>query len=144
MPEAISGRRLLRLYFVRCLAMTVLFIFPVTLFAEEIPDRVDAQVISVDAKSRILKVDFEHPATFERSQMEFHVAENAGFKDFKKLKDLQEGDLVSLDYLDHGAVLKAIYIIKMPTEKVYFTHQEIAGALVKIKSNENKNEEKQN
>lgn len=144
MPEAISGRRLLRLYFVRCLAMTVLcfiFIFSTLSLAEEIPDRVDARVISVDTKSRILKVDFEHPATFERSQMEFQVAEGAGFKDFKKLSDLKKGDLVSLDYLDYGTVLKAIYIIRMPPEKVYFTHQEIAGALLKIKSNQ-KNEEK--
>ena len=106
--------------------------------AEEIPERIDGTVISVNAEKRILQVDFEHPATFEHSQMEFQVDPQAGFKDFKKLSDLKPGNLVSLDYLDYGNFLKAIYVIHIPQEKTYFTHQEIAGALVKIKSNDQK------
>ncbi|GEM_PF-4620802 len=137
--EAIYDLRLLRA--LRALAMTVLYLFFISStfsLAEEIPERVDARVISVDSKSRILKVDFEHPATFERSQLEFQVAEDAGFKDFKKLSDLKEGDLVSLDYLDYGKFLKALYIIRMPREKIYFTHKEVADALLKIKTNSKK------
>ena len=126
------------------LAMTLMFILSVSpLTAEEIPERIDGTVASVDANSRILRVDFEHPATLEHSQLEFQVSPEAGFKDFKKLSDLKPGDLVSLDYLDYGTFLKAIYVIHIPQEKTYFTHQEIAGALVKIKSNQKNPDETQ-
>ncbi len=116
----------------------VLFLtFNSSIFTEEIPERIDGTVISVDEKSRILRVDFEHPATFERSQLEFNVSESAGFHDFKKLTDLKKGDLVSLDYLDYGKTLKAIYIIHVPREKIFFTTKEITDALVKMKSGQN-------
>jgi len=130
--------------FVATLLRMTLFYFLLTLslysrpiFAEEIPERIDGTVISVDEKSRLLRVDFEHPATFERSQLEFNVSESAGFKDFKKLTDLKKGDLVSLDYLNYGKTLKAIYIIHVPREKIFFTTKEITDALVKMKSSQN-------
>lgn len=104
-------------------------------YAEEIPERLDGRVIQVNEKERKLLVDFEHPATGTRTEKEFYVAEDAGFKDFKKLSQLKTGDLVSLDYLDYGRVLKAVYIIHIPLEKTYFTHKEIAEAFIKINSN---------
>lgn len=103
-------------------------------FSEEIPQRLDGRVLSVDEGKRILLVDFEHPATGEHMKKQFIVGEDAGFKDFKKLSDLKTGDLVSLDYLEYKPIPKAIYIIRIPLEKIYFTHAEVAGALVKIKS----------
>ena len=105
------------------------------LFSEEIPERLDGRVIQVDEKERKLLVDFEHPATGKREAKEFVVDKEAGFKDFKKLSQLHKGDLISLDYLDYGTILKAIYVVHIPIEKTYFTHQEIADALLKIKSN---------
>ncbi len=111
----------------------LLLAVPAAVFAEEIPERIDGTVLSVDLKSRLLRLDFEHPATFKHSQPEFYVAEDAGFKDFKKLSQLKAGDLVSIDYLDYGKTWKAIYIILIPQEKTYFTHKEVADALAKIK-----------
>ncbi len=105
-------------------------------FAEEIPQRVDGKIISVDQTNRLLLVDFEHPATGEHMEKKFFVNENAGFKDFKKLNQLKKNDLVSVDYYDYKPIPKAVYIIRIPVEKTYFTHKEIAQALVKIKSNQ--------
>lgn len=105
-------------------------------FAEEIPQRLDGRVAAIDLEKRILSLGFEHPATGEHIERDFYVAEDAGFKDFKKLSELKEGDLVSLDYLDYRPVPKAIYIVHIPLEKVYFTHKEVAQALVQIKSNQ--------
>ncbi|MBI1978341.1 MAG: hypothetical protein HYS55_06270 [Candidatus Omnitrophica bacterium] len=118
------------------LAMTCFFCFTFLplIFAEEIPIRIDGRVIRVDEAKHLLVVDFEHPATGEKIKKEFIVSESAGFKDFKKLGDLKPGDLVSLDYLDYKPLPKAIYIIHIPLSKVYFTHQEVAQALVKVKS----------
>lgn len=139
--EAVGGAFLMRRYII---FLAFVLLLPISVArAEEIPERIDGTVISVNAEKRILQVDFEHPATFEHSQMEFQVDPQAGFKDFKKLSDLKPGDLVSLDYLDYGTFLKAIYVIHIPQEKTYFTHQEIAGALVKIKSNQKNPDETQ-
>ncbi len=118
--------------FLLVLLVALLQINPV--YSEEIPQRIDGRVISVDEQSRQLVLDFENPATEERSQMEFIVAPEAGFKDFKKLSQLKSGDLISLDYVQENSKLKAIYVIHIPLEKVYFTHKEIAGAFTKIKS----------
>lgn len=133
--EAVGGAFLMRCYII--FISFILLLPTISLaHAEEIPERIDGTVASVDANNRLLRVNFEHPATLEHSQLEFQVAKEAGFKDFKKLSNLKPGDLVSLDYLDYGKILKAIYIIHIPQEKTYFTHQEIAGALVKIKGNQ--------
>ncbi len=120
-----------------------LFIFAVTLFAgngilfsEEIPIEIDGIVVRADEVKRKLVVDYEIPATGEHKETEFEVGDGAGFKDFKKLNQLKKGDLVSLDYLDYKPTPKAIYITKIPIEKTFFTHKEIAGALVKIKANQ--------
>lgn len=139
-PEAISSAGLLpqpRGF----LLMTVLFylVLVVSLesasFAEEIPQRLDGKVISMDHTSRILLIDFEHPATGEHTEKKFFVAEDAGFKDFKKLSQLKQGDLISIDYYDYQPIPKVIYMIHIPIEKTYFTHKEIAQALGQIKSN---------
>lgn len=103
-------------------------------FAEEIPFRIDGRVIRVNEAKRILVMDYENPASGEHTEKELTVPEDCGFKDFKKLSQLQKDDLISLDYLDYKPLAKAIYIIKIPLEKTYFTQKEIAGALIKIKS----------
>ncbi|MBI4372864.1 MAG: hypothetical protein HY585_03970 [Candidatus Omnitrophica bacterium] len=105
-------------------------------FSEEIPIRIDATVVRTDEVKRRLVVDHEIPATGERREVEFQVNEGAGFKDFKKLSDLKTGDLVSLDYLDHKPLPKAIYVMQIPLKKTYFTHKEIAEALTKVKTNQ--------
>ena len=113
------------------------------LFAEEVPIRIDGQVVRSDEAKRLLTVRFEHPATGEKSQKEFLVRNGAGFKDFKRLGDLKENDLVSLDYLDYQPVPQAIYIIKMPVTKTYFTKKEIAEALLNINTNRKHSNAKQ-
>ena len=102
--------------------------------SEEILQRLDGRVIRVDEAGRLLVVDFEHPATGERSELEFSVGAEAGFKDFKRLSQLKAGDLVSLDYYDYKPVRKVVYIIHVPLEKTYFTRGEITQALLKMKS----------
>ncbi len=105
-------------------------------FSEEIPQEIDGTVVSVNEASRRLVVDYEIPATGERKEVEFEVGDGAGFKDFKKLSQLKAGDLISLDYLDYKPLPKIIYIIRIPLEKTFFTHKEIAEALVKMKANQ--------
>lgn len=112
--------------------------------AEDIPMRLDGTVISADESHKRLTVDFEHPATRERIQKEFIVGDGAGFKDFKKLSQLKKGDLVSLDYIDSKPIPTAIYVMLIPLEKTYFTHKEIAQALVQIKSGHNDETAKKN
>ena len=134
--------RLLRPRLGCCLAMTVFFatfLSSVELkiaFSEEIPLRVDGAIVSTDEAKRHLTVNYEIPATGERKEVEFEVGEGTVFKDFKKLSQLKKGDLVSLDYLDQKPFPKALYIIHVPLKKTFFTHQEIAEALVKIKNNQ--------
>ena len=122
----------------RSLAMTFVFALIITwsvvCFAEEIPFRIDGRVIRVDEAKRILVMDYENPASGKHIEKELTVPEDCGFKDFKKLNQLQKDDLISLDYFDYKPLAKAIYIIKIPLEKTYFTQKEIAGALLKIKS----------
>ena len=103
-------------------------------FAEEIPQRIDGRVVRLDEVKRILLVNYEEPASGKHVEQEFFVAEDARFKDFKKLSQLKQGDLISLDYLDYKPIPKVIYAIKIPLEKTYFTHKEVAGALLKIKA----------
>ncbi len=106
------------------------------LFSKEIPQEIDGTVIHVDEAKRKLVVGYEIPATGEYKEAEFEVGDGAGFKDFKKLSQLKKGDLVSLDYLDYKPMPKAIYIVKIPVEKTFFTHKEVAEALMKIKANQ--------
>ena len=115
-----------------------------TTYSEEIPIRVDGKVVSIDETKRMLVLGFEHPATGVHEEREFFVSEGAGFKDFKKLSELKKGDLVSLDYLDYKPTPKAIYVILIPLSKVYFTHKQIAEALVKMKSGSNEDKSKEN
>ena len=105
-------------------------------FSEEIPLRIDGIIVSTDEAKRHLIVNYEIPATGERKEVEFEVGESAGFKDFKKLSQLKKGDLVSLDYLDQKPYPKALYIIHIPLKKTFFTHQEVAEALMKVKANQ--------
>lgn len=114
-----------------------------TAFSEDIPQRLDGYVLRVDPEKRILFLGFEHPATGEHIEKKFFVRKEAGFKDFKKLNDLKKGDLVSLDYLDQQPIPTAIYVIYIPLKKVYFTHKEIAEALVKIGSNSKGSDDKE-
>ncbi|MBI4358611.1 MAG: hypothetical protein HY584_04860 [Candidatus Omnitrophica bacterium] len=117
-------------------AMTLfLLVAPRLSSAEEVPFRIDGRVVRADEAKRILVVAYEHPATGEHIEKEFAVSESAGFKDFKKLSELQKGDLVSFDYLDYKGLPKAIYVMRIPLEKTYFTHKEIAGAVLKARSN---------
>ena len=117
-----------------CLALVI--VGNGVLYSEEIPQRVDGHVVRIDQAKRLLVLGYEHPASGEHIEQEFFVPEDAGFKDFKKLSQLKENDLVSLDYLDYKPTAKAIYVIKIPLEKTYFTHKEVARALLKIKSGE--------
>ncbi|MBI4395289.1 MAG: N-acetyltransferase [Candidatus Omnitrophica bacterium] len=103
-------------------------------FSEEIPMRIDGTVVRADEANRRLVVDYEIPATGEHKEVEFEVEQGAGFKDFKKLSQLRKGDLVSLDYLDSRPLPKAIYIIRVPPTKTYFTRKEIAETLLKVKA----------
>ena len=141
-PKAL---RLLRPCFVHCLAMTILFFGTLLVngsffaFSEEISMRIDGKVIRVDEAKRLLTIDFEHPATGIHEEKKFFVSEDAGFKDFKKLNELREGDLVSLDYFDYKPTPKVVYVIHIPLKKVFFTHKEVAEALVKIKSGAKEN-----
>jgi len=112
-----------------------LFAFAPVSFSDEMVQRLDGKVASANEEQRLLVVDFEHPATGEQYQKEFVVREGAGFKDFKKLSQLKKGDLVSLDYVDSAPMDTAIYVMHIPLEKTYFTHHEIAQALVQIKTN---------
>lgn len=132
-PRSAGLRRTLR----ALLAMTVFGVVATIQdlsFSEEIPQRLDGRVVRIDSERRILSLGFEYPATAEYAEKDFYVAEDAGFKDFKRLSELQEGDLVSLDYLDYQPMAKAIYVIHIPVEKVYFTRKDIAEAFIKIKS----------
>jgi uncharacterized protein YaiI (UPF0178 family) len=104
-------------------------------FSEEMVQRLDGKIAETNESERTLVVDFEHPATGEQYQKEFVVREGAGFKDFKKLSQLKKGDLVSLDYVESSPVDTAVYVIHIPFEKTYFTHHEIAQALVQLKTN---------
>jgi len=126
--------------FVCGLALGILSVcfLPVSAFPEEIPIRVDGRVVRAHPEESELLVDYLIPATGEYVRQMFRISENTGFKDFKKLGDLKEGDLVSLDYYDRKPIPETTYIILMPREKVYFTRQEIAGALLQIKSNSKK------
>ena len=112
------------------------FIGSGVLFSEEIPKEIDGTLISVDETNRRLVVAYEIPATGEHKKMEFEVGDGAGFKDFKKLSQLKKGDLVSVDYLDYKPLPKAVYIVRIPIEKTFFTHKEVTEALVKIKTNQ--------
>ena len=120
------------------LCLVVCLVMTSAVFAEEIPTRIDGRVIKVDEAARLLTIDFQHPATGEKSVLEFEVGESAGFKDFKRLSSLKEGDLVTLDYLDYKPIPKAIYIVYVPPTKTYFTQKDIAGALLKINKNKKK------
>ena len=116
-------------------ALVLIFAFPVASFSEETVQRLDGKIVQTNEAQRTLVVDFEHPATGEQYQKEFIVREGAGFKDFKKLSQLKKGDLISLDYIESSPVDTAIYVIHIPFEKTYFTPNEIAQALVQIKTN---------
>ena len=111
------------------------FTFPAISFSEGMVQRLDGKVVSADEAKRTLIADFEHPATGKQYQKEFVIREGAGFKDFKKLSQLKKGDLISLDYVESLPVDTAVYVIHIPLEKTYFTHTEIAQALVQIKTN---------
>ena len=118
------------------ICLTVQFAQNGILFSEEIPQEVDGTVVRVNAAKRSLVVDYEIPATGEHKEVEFIIGDKAGFKDFKKLSQLKKGDLVSLDYLDYKPMPKAVYIVKIPVEKTFFTNKEVAEALIKIKANQ--------
>ena len=113
-------------------------------YSEEIPIRVDGKVVKVDEAKRTLVLGFEHPATGVHEEREFFVSEGAGFKDFKKLSELKEGDLVSLDFLDYKPTPKVVYINYIPLKKVYFTRKQIAEALARMKSGSHEEKGKEN
>ena len=112
------------------------FIGSGVLFSEEIPQEIDGTLVSVDETNRRLVVAYEIPATGDHKKMEFEIGDGAGFKDFKKLSQLKKGDLISLDYLNSKPFPKAIYLVRIPLEKTFFTRKEVAEALVKIKTNQ--------
>ena len=133
-----------RRIFAAFLLYAVLFLAPGQfVFSEEITQRVDGTVINVDSQKRILKIEFEHPVTGERTEKEFKVSADAGFKFIKNknLAELKVGDLVSVDYLERGAESTAIYIIHVPLEHAYVTQGEVAQALLHMKPSGKKKKE---
>jgi hypothetical protein len=99
-----------------------------------IMQRLDGRVLDVNEKERALSVQFENPATGEFEEKDFRVRGDAGFKHFKELGTLKEGDLVSVDYLEEPDGLKAVYIIHVPLKLAYTSKKEVAKALFRIKT----------
>ena len=130
--------------YILCLAAGLFLSVSPIIAAEEIIQRVDGNVVSVDIQTKTFVVNYEIPSTGEYIEQKFDVGDSAGFKDFKRLSDLRQGDLVSLDYIDYKPIPKAIYIIRIPLEKTYFTHKEIAQALLKVKSGDKHSNEPKN
>jgi hypothetical protein len=118
------------------LAVSMFFVSPHVL-ATQIINRLDGRVLEVNEPERLLFVEFEHPVTGEFEQKKFYVATDAGFKHFKKLEKLNEGDLVSIDYYDHADYLKAIYVAYVPLKLAYTSKKEVAKALLKINGKKN-------
>ena len=120
----------------------ILFLFIFLSAAEAAPMsyKLDGRVLRVDESSRMLYVEFTHPATGEVSEKVFTVPQDCGFKNVKGLGKLNAGDLVSAEYLPEGEMLKAIYIEHVPTAELAMTTPgEVAKTLFQIKSNEKKN-----
>ena len=107
---------------------------PTAYTVEQIIQRLDGRVLGVNENERLLFVEFEHPVSGEFVEKKFIVSDSAGFKHFKKLSKLREGDLVSVDYLEGTEGLVAIYIIHVPLKLAYTTRSEVAKTLFRIKS----------
>lgn len=116
-------------------AAVVALFLPHALNADELVHRIDGRVLSVDVAKQSFAVEFTHPATGEVSEMRFRVSESASFKNVKGLAKLSKGDLVTVDYVDHGLELVALYVNYVPLgESVPFTKADVAKALLKIGS----------
>lgn len=112
-----------------------MFWAPYTLNASELVHRIDGRVLAVDRPKQSFAVEFTHPATGEVSEMRFLLSDSATFKNVKGLAALSKGDLVTVDYVDHGSELVALYVNYVPLgESVPFTKADVAKALLKIGS----------
>ncbi|OGX06343.1 MAG: hypothetical protein A3G87_01705 [Omnitrophica bacterium RIFCSPLOWO2_12_FULL_50_11] len=120
------------------LCFVCMFVFlPSNFSAAEMIYKLDGRVTKVEEAERILYVEFKHPATEEVTEKKFKVSETAGFKHIKKLSDLKKGDLVSVDYLDHGEELVAIYIAHIPLKEIAVTTPaEVTKTLLKLRESE--------
>lgn len=115
----------------------VVSILPVPTAVAEMIYKLDGRVTKVEEADRILYVEFTHPATEEVTEKKFKVPESTGFKHVKNLGDLEVSDLVSVDYLDQGGELVAIYVDHIPLKEITMTTpQDVAKTLLKIKSGE--------
>jgi hypothetical protein len=114
------------------LAMTSILFALAAPVQAEILQRLDGRVLQVNDEERLLFVDFEHPVSGEHLELKFSVDANARFKHVKELGTLKEGDLVAIDYYDHGELLNAVYVIHVPLKLAYTTRREVAKTLLKI------------
>lgn len=96
-----------------------------TLWAQPI-QKLSGLAVSVNLQSQMLNVMFSHPVTGERILKSFVVLPSTGFKNVKRLDQIEPNDPVSVDYEENGdGELHAIYIEVIELEKVPFSRNEL-------------------
>lgn len=82
--------------------------------------------VSVDTGNQKLFILFEHPVTGEESLKEFVVLTSTGFKNVKRLDQIQPNDPINIDYEELAAgTLKAVYIEVVSLRKLPFTKEQV-------------------
>lgn len=86
--------------------------------------------VSIDPKAQELRVLFEHPVTGENALKVFKIFPNTGFKNVKRLDQIQANDPVSVDYKEAANnELRAVYVEVVPLERVPFDEGQVGKYL---------------